>query len=318
MPVRFILDCDTGSDDAIAIFAATAHPGLDLVAVTTVDGNVTLEQTTENTLRVLDHVGARIPVYAGAARPFVRPDLPIPRAVLNKGNAFQKSYLDLPAAVSTVGEGSAVTFLIDTYMDDANADVALVAVGPLTNIALALAVEPRLAARIPRLVIMGGAHGNGNVTASAEFNFWADPEAAEAVLSAGIRDVVVVSLDATHSAPLTNVDCDGLDTVGTPAATAAAMLIRHRLRHDQAAVESIDDVASPVHDPVCVALLVRPDIATESVRAFASVETMGARTLGELIVDTRSWCPEPPNATVVLRASTDVYREFLREAFTRG
>ena len=314
MPVRFILDCDTGSDDAIAIFAATGHPELDLVAVTTVNGNVGLDDTTENTLRVLDHAGATIPVYAGAARPFVRPDLPIPRAVLNEGSAFQKTRLDFPAAVSAVEPGTAAWFLVDTYLDDANADVTLVAIGPLTNIALALEAEPRLAERIPRLVVMGGAHANGNVTAAAEFNLWADPEAADAVLSAGIRELVVVTLDATHSAPLTGRDCDELEAIGTPAATGAAKLIRHRLTHDRAAVRAS---SSPVHDPVCVAYLVRPDIAVESIRAFVTVETTGTRTIGELIVDTRPWCPEPPNATVVLRASVDVYREFLRTAFSR-
>jgi inosine-uridine nucleoside N-ribohydrolase len=197
--------------------------------------------------------------------------------------------------------------------------VALVATGPLTNVALALASEPRLAERIPRLVIMGGAaYMNGNVTAAAEFNFWVDPEAAEAVLTAGIRDVVIVPLDATHSAPLSHVDCDEFDRIGTPAAKGAAKLIRHRIEHDQAATEGEGEVSSPVHDPMCVAYLVRPDVITESVEAFVGVETMGSRTLGELLVDTRPWCPEPPNATVALRASVDVYRDFLRTAFHAG
>ncbi|MFE2060072.1 nucleoside hydrolase [Streptomyces sp. NPDC059446] len=315
MATRFILDCDTGSDDAVAIFAATAHPGLELVAVTTVNGNAAVEHTTENTLRVLDHAGARVPVHAGAARPLARPDFPVPRAVLNAGSAFQRAHLDFPAAVSVPERRSAVPFLVDAYMDDSYADVTLVATGPLTNVALALATEPRLAARIPRLVIMGGAHGNGNVTAAAEFNFWVDPEAASAVLGAGIRDVVIMSLDATHSAPLSRADCDAFDGIGTPAASGAAQLIRHRIEHDQAGVEGSGDVSSPVHDPMCVAFLVRPDVVTESVRAFVSVETTGSRTLGELLVDTRPWCPEPPNATVALRASAEVYRDFLRTAF---
>jgi inosine-uridine nucleoside N-ribohydrolase len=318
LSARFILDCDTGSDDAIAIFAATAHPELELVAITTVNGNVALDHVTENTLRVLDHVGARVPVYVGAARPFMRPDFPIPRAILNEGSDFQKAHLDFPASVSTVGAGNAVSFLIDAYLDDSNADVTLVATGPLTNVALALATEPRLAERIPRLVIMGGAQANGNVTAAAEFNIWVGPEAAEAVLSAGIRDVVIVPLDATHSAPLSNLDCDEFEKIGTPAAMGTARLIRHRLEHDQAAMDGRDAVSSPVHDPMCVAYLVRPDIFTKSVQAFVGVETTGSRTLGELVVDTRPWCPEPPNATVALRASPDVYRDFLRTAFLAG
>ncbi|WP_030160470.1 nucleoside hydrolase [Glycomyces sp. NRRL B-16210] len=317
MPVRFVLDCDTGSDDAIAIFAATAHPDLELVAVTTVNGNVALEHVTDNTLRVLDHVGASVPVHAGAARPFMRPDFPVPRAVLNGDSDFQKDSLDFPAAVSAAETQSAVSFLIEAYMDEAFADVTLVATGPLTNIALALATEPRLAARIPRLVVMGGAHANGNVTAAAEFNFWVDPEAAEAVLGAGLREVVIVPLDATHSAPLTAADCDEYEKIGTPAAQGAAKLIRHRLAHDQAASGQAA-VSTPVHDPMCVAYLARPDLFTEAVEAFVSVETTGSRTLGELLVDTRPWCPQPPNAAVALRASGEVYREFLRTAFLAG
>jgi inosine-uridine nucleoside N-ribohydrolase len=311
MPTRFILDCDTGSDDAIAIFAAVSHPELELVAITTVNGNVALEHTTDNTLRVLDHVGARVPVYAGAARPFVRPDFPIPRTILNEGSEFQSEQLDFAAPVSTVAKPNAVSFLVDTYLDDANADVTLVAVGPLTNVALALATEPRLAERIPRLVIMGGAaRVNGNVSAAAEFNIWVDPESAEAVFSAGIREVVVVPLDATHSAPLSDSDCDAFDRIGTAAATGTAKLIRHRIEHDRAAQGAV-----PVHDPICVGYLVRPDIVTESVEAYVSVETAGSRTLGELLVDTRPWRREPSNATVALRASVEVYRDFLRAAF---
>ena len=315
MPVRFILDCDTGSDDAIAIFAAVAHPELELIAVTTVNGNVALEHVTDNTLRVLDHVGASIPVHPGAARPLARPDFPIPRAILNKGSAFQAARLGFPDPVSTAEEQSAVDFLIEAYTDDANADVTLVATGPLTNIALALAAEPRLAERIPRLVIMGGAHENGNVTAAAEFNFWVDPEAAEAVLSAGIREVVIVPLDATHSAPLSSQDCEEWEAIGTPAATGSAQLLRFRIEHDRAAAAGAATAASPAHDPMCVAYLVRPDLFTKRVKAFVSVETTGGRTLGELLVDTRPWCPQDPNATVALRASGEVYRDFLRTAF---
>lgn len=315
MTTRLILDCDTGSDDAIAIFAATAHSELELFAVTTVNGNVAVENVTDNTLRALGHVGARVPVYAGADRPLSRPDLPIPRAVLNEGSDFQKASLDFPEHTASAENETAVDFLVETYMGDACADLALVATGPLTNVALALATEPRLADRIPRLVIMGGAHENGNVTAAAEFNFWSDPEAADAVLAAGIRDVVIVPLDATHSAPLSLSDCAAFESIGTPAATGAAKLIRHRIEHDRAAAQGRSEATAPVHDPMCVAYLARPDIFTESVRAFASVETTGARTLGELLVDTRPWCPDPPNVTVALRASAGVYRDFLRTAF---
>ncbi|MCD0446962.1 nucleoside hydrolase [Glycomyces sp. A-F 0318] len=312
-PTRFVLDCDTGSDDAIAILAAASHPGLEPVAITTVGGNVALADVTANTLSVLGLVGADVPVYSGADRPYLRPDLPIPRDVLNKDSAFQLSRLGFGEPVSTARAEHAVDFLTRFYGDAASADAALVATGPLTNVALALTAEPGLAERIPRLVLMGGAHANGNVTAAAEFNFWADPEAAQVVLTAGIREVVIVPLDATHSAPLSERDCEVFERIGTPAAAGVAMLLRHRLEHDRAAAGS-----APVHDPMCVAYLVRPDLFTEQVEASVSVETIGERTLGELLVDTRPWRSEPSNATVALRASTAVYRDFLRTAFAAG
>ncbi|PJJ70503.1 purine nucleosidase [Diaminobutyricimonas aerilata] len=315
MTTRLILDCDTGTDDAVAIMAAAGHPELDLVAVTTVNGNVPLENTTDNTLRVLDHVGADVPVYPGAARPLIRPDFPIPREVLNADSPeFQVLQLDLPEATSTAQQTGAVQFLIDTYLGDEGADIVLVATGPLTNLALALGAEPRLAARIPRLVIMGGGHRMGNVTPTAEFNFWVDPEAAEAVLTAGIRDVTIVPLDATHAAELTLADCDRFDAIGTPAALASSAFVRHRidtaLRGDAEAAAS-----TAVHDAVCVAYLVDPEVVTRSGVHPVNVETTGTRTLGEMIVDTRQWTTEPTTARVAFDADAARFADVLADAF---
>jgi inosine-uridine nucleoside N-ribohydrolase len=316
MPTRLIIDCDTGSDDAVAIMAAALHPELDLIAVTTVNGNVPLENTTDNSLRVLDHIGSEVPVFAGAPRPLVRPDFPIPRAVLNARNPeFQKLSLDFPDARSSVRPGNAVQFLIDTYLDDSNLDVVLVAVGPLTNVALALAAEPSLAARIPKLVIMGGSIGWGNVTAAAEFNFWVDPEAAEAVLSAGIREVVILPLDATHDAPLSLADCDRLDAIGTPAATGTSMLVRHRIGHYPDAPDA-EKLTAPVHDALCVAYLVHPEVLTEVGEYAVHVETQGERTLGAMLADDRGWSTDIRNACVARRADEHVFMRFLTDAFS--
>lgn len=316
MTIRLIIDCDTGSDDAVAIMAAASHPELELIGVTTVNGNVPLENTTENSLRVLDHISSTVPVYAGAPRPIVRADFPVPRHVLNAGNPeFQKLYLDFPPSVTPVQQTTAVQFLIDTYMDDAHLDVVLVAVGPLTNVALALAAQPELAARIPQLVIMGGAIGWGNVTPAAEFNFWVDPEAAEAVLSAGIRNVVIFPLDATHDAPISLADCDRFDEIGTPAALGTSKLIRHRIGHYPDAPDAAK-LTAPVHDAMCVAYLVHPEVTTQWVEHPVHIETRGERTLGAMIVDNRPWSNEAPNARVAKRANAQVFVQFLADAFT--
>ncbi|WP_431277720.1 nucleoside hydrolase [Leifsonia poae] len=315
MATRLILDCDTGTDDAVAIMAAAGHPLLELAAVTTVNGNVPLENTTDNTLRVLDHIGSSVPVYAGCSRPLMREDFPIPRDVLNADHPeFQVKHLDLPLAVSAARSRDAVSFLIDTYLAQDAHDIVLVATGPLTNVAAALAAEPQLAARIPRLVIMGGAVAGGNVTASAEFNFWVDPEAAAAVLSAGIRDVTIVPLDATHSAPLTLADCATFDAIGTPAALAASAFVRHRIL---TALQAGEDSAA-VHDALCVAYLVDPEVITASVLRAVGVETTGTLTLGELVVDERPWSVEPANARVALRGDSRRFAGVLAEAFAGG
>ncbi|MHA7984848.1 nucleoside hydrolase [Rathayibacter sp. CAU 1779] len=316
MPTRLIMDCDTGTDDAIAIMAAIGHPELELLAITTVNGNVALPNVTENTLRVLDHLGSSISVYEGAERPLVRDDLPIPRDVLNADNPEFQAPLALPTARSHAQATPAVEFFVDFYRDDANADVTLVATGPLTNVAAALRRDPALSERIPRLVLMGGAVSGGNVTAVAEFNIWVDADAAQEVLTAGIRDVVVMPLDATHSAPLTVADCDALAALGTPGGQAAAAFIRHRIETDGdgTAGDAETGPDAPVHDPLCVAYLVDPLVLTESGRYPVTVETTGEHTLGELIVDRRPWSPGGPSATVALRADHDRYIGFLRDA----
>ena len=316
MTTKLIIDCDTGSDDAVAIMAAALHPALDLIAVTTVNGNVPLENTTDNTLRVLDAIGSTIPVHPGCARPLVRPDFPIPRDVLNAGREeFQKRRLDLPDPVSAASQQGAVDVLIEHYLGPDGPHTTLVAVGPLTNVAAALAAEPRLAARIPRLVIMGGARGWGNVTATAEFNFWVDPEAAAAVLSAGIADVLIVPLDATHDAAISRDHCARFDEIGTPGAQATASLVRERI-DTYPGTEHTPLDAAPVHDALCIAALLRPEVLTQVVSAAVTVETGGLHSTGALVIDERTWSPSPHNARVALRADADMFAEILAEAFT--
>lgn len=309
------IDCDTGSDDAVAIMAAALHPALELVAVSTVNGNVPLENTTDNTLRVLDAIGSAVPVHPGCDRPLIRTDFPIPRDVLNAGREeFQKRTLDLPAPTSRASEQRAVDALIEHYRGVDGPATVLIAVGPLTNLAAALAAAPDLVARIPRLVIMGGARGWGNVTATAEFNFWVDPEAAAAVLSAGLADVLIVPLDATHDASLSKDHCLALDALSTPGATATAALVRQRIDTYPGAEHGTLS-AAPVHDALCVAALVQPEVLTLVVDCAAAVETGGHHSVGALVVDERPWSTSPHRARVALRADADRFAAVLIEAF---
>ena len=177
---KLILDVDTGTDDAVAIMCAALHPDLDLVACTTVNGNVEVQYCTNNTLRALEFIGrGDVPVYEGLDRPLARADFPVPRAE-KFDNGVHGRELPIPDTSLRKQDGNAVDFLIDIYKN-ATDEIVLMPVGPLSNIAAALAVYPKLVDRVPEVIIMGGAHHKGNITPSAEFNIWADPEAAAKV-----------------------------------------------------------------------------------------------------------------------------------------
>ncbi|MCR1781731.1 nucleoside hydrolase [Nocardioides carbamazepini] len=268
-----VLDCDTGTDDAVAILLAALHPRLDLLGVTTVWGNHDVRHTTDNTLRVLDLVDrGGVGVHPGRNEP-VRPRLePLP-----SGRADLPPTLDLPAPTAAAG-GDAVEWLVAT-LRAATEPVALVATGPLTNLAAALAADRSITGSVGRLVVLGGTHREAGVTPYAERNVWCDPEAAADVLTARFRDVLLVTMDATFSAPLTTVDVARLRALGTPAGAAAASFVAARIdwyRRD-AAMAALG--GAPLHDPLAVAALVDPDLLT-TLRAGVRVERSDPATYG--------------------------------------
>jgi len=198
MAQKVILDVDTGCDDAVAMLMAGHHPALELVAVLPVHGNVHLVVTQENTLKMLsagklEHV----PVYVGANAPLIGPII--------AGDGDQIIRLPFPESHIQPQDKHAVKFLIDYYMSGEGADTIYMPIGPLTNLALALRIEPKLAERIPKIVTMGGAYIEGNTTPSAEFNILADPEAAHIVYSAGIP-ITMIGLEVTDKAEIRKED----------------------------------------------------------------------------------------------------------------
>lgn len=248
-PRPVILDCDTGTDDAVAIMLAALHPGLDLLGVTTVFGNLPVANTTDNTLRVLEYVGrGDVGVYSGAAGPVAPRPVPLDDRVLPPA-------LPLPPPTGAARPQSAAEWIVETVSSMAE-PVSLVATGPFSNLAAALAVEPAIAERLGTVVLMGGSDRAPSVTPLAERNVWNDPVAAERVLAAGL-DVVLVTLDATTSAPLSAADSDTLESLGTPAGAASAAFLRERI--GQYAGASAPGTA-PVHDPFTVAWLLEPAV----------------------------------------------------------
>jgi inosine-uridine nucleoside N-ribohydrolase len=271
MATPMLLDCDPGHDDAIALLLALASPEVELLGVTSVAGNQTLEKTTANAIRVLDFVGREdVPVAAGAERPLVRerhvaayvhgetgldgPDLPPPQRQ------------QLPA--------HAVEFLAQQIRARDGA-VTLVATGPLTNIALLLAVHPDT--RPERIVLMGGAIGEGNVTPAAEFNIWADPEAAARVFASGI-DITMVGLDVTHKALFTKRHEERLE--GKTGEMVRALLGFYGEFHRR----HYGWDGSPIHDAVAVAGVARPELV-QTVDRGVRVDTGGELSRGRTYVD---------------------------------
>lgn len=289
-----IIDCDTGTDDAVAILVAALHPDLELVGVTTVWGNHDVAHTTDNSLRVLDLIG--------------RGDIGVHPGVDGAGRTDLPATLDLPAPTSLAGV-PAVEWLVET-LRAATTPITLVPTGPLSNIAAALEADPRIVEAVDRLVVLGGSHREAGVTPYAERNVWCDPRAAHATLTAGFRDVLLVTMDATFSAPLTGADADRLRAVGTVAATTAASFVDARIdwyRRDPA-MASLG--AAPLHDPLAVACLVDP--AVVAVRnASVTVERTDPTTYGATRFSFAGERSDGAPVQVALSADHDRFLAFL-------
>lgn len=307
MPDRipFILDCDPGHDDALAIVVGLARPELELLAVTTVAGNAGLAETTRNALRVLTLVGRPdVPVAVGAAGPLIRP-LHVAEDV---HGASGLEGADLPEPAFEVGPEGAIE-LMRRVLTEAPAPVHLAAVGPLTNVALLVRTYPDVVSRIASIRVMGGAITEGNTTASAEFNIWQDPEAARIVLDCG-RPITLLTLDVTHQALFRESDVARLEALGTRVARVFADLLRYFARF-HATRYGWD--GSPIHDAVAVAHLAMPDLV-RTVPYRVDVETASELTRGRTVVDLYAQTGRPPNADVGRAIDRDRFIEVLIDA----
>lgn len=310
---KIIMDVDTGSDDAIALLAAVSSPQLELLAVTTVAGNKRLENTTDNTLRVLQLAGAQTPVYAGCREPLVCKLLPGRRGGYDgmtgvKGDVdeagkkieYHSDELPLPKAALQPQPRHAVFYLVDTLLHAAE-PITLVVTGPMTNIAMALRIEPGIARNIEQLVFMGGGFKEFNSTAAAEFNIWCDPEAAQIVLTSGVP-LVMVPLDATHQANFTLEDAAELRAFGTPATCFAADVIESRVTAYNAYQPQRLADSAPLHDALALAWLIDPQVLRDVRAMRVDVDISGGFADGQTICDTRAYPDRPVNVRVALGA----------------
>jgi inosine-uridine nucleoside N-ribohydrolase len=300
VPTPIVLDCDPGHDDAIALLLALASPEVELVGVTTTYGNQTLEKTTANALRVLELAGrADVPVAAGADRPLIR-DLVVAAHV--HGESGLDGPVLPPPEKSPVAE-DAVAFLARAARE--RGPLTLVPTGPLTNVARFL--DTHGTKGIERVVLMGGSIAEGNMTPAAEFNVWADPEAAQRVLSSEL-DVTMVGLDVTHKALLGRAEEERLRATGRIGTFVAELNVFFSEYHRR----TYGWEGAPIHDAVALAHVVRPSLLETRFRNV-EVELESELNRGRTVVDLWNRTDRPPNVHVAVDLDVEAFFDLLVE-----
>mgnify|MGYP000944886761 CR=1 FL=1 len=323
--VKVILDVDTGSDDAVAIIAALLSPELEIMGIATVNGNRCVEYTTENTLRIVELLKSSVPVYKGCQFPVCstllgrRPDIPKREDTLQ--NEVHSKFLDMcPPAESKEEDLNAVSWYVKTLMSMEDHSVTLISLGPMTNIANAIAIEPRIVPKIKEIICMAGGFKINNRTAAAEYNVWIDPESYEIVLNANIAKITIVPLDATHDAYLTAEDAAEFRTMNTPVSNVVAELVERRIK-GYADLQSIGvENAAPIHDPLCVLALLEPAILTEVIPAHCAVDIGDGAAYGQTVFNIKNGRVEvqEPNCYVALSADSEKFRHMMHRILERS
>ena len=311
-PIPLIIDSDPGLDDALAIGLAVARPEIDLLAVTSVGGNADVRHCTENALRLLHAFGrSDIPVAEGAAGPLTG-EVVRATAIHGEGGIGRTVLPKSPAAARPEG----AVALIARILRDSTETVAIAPIGPLTNIAILIRLHPGLVERISHLSIMGGSIGEGNTTISAEFNIYADPEAADIVFRAGIP-ITMMGLDVTHQATLDAAAAGRLRATGTGSGAVAAELVDF-------AIERVGQwyggTTTAIHDAVAVAHLAIPDlvsVAGYNVRVDTTDGPARGRTVCEGLARRMERYGLQPNAEVGIRIDSKRFEDLLVDAFGR-
>ncbi|MFF2495340.1 nucleoside hydrolase [Agromyces sp. NPDC058064] len=296
MTLPVIIDCDPGHDDVFALWLAAGHPALDLRAVTTVGGNVALEHTSRNARVALTVAGVTgVPVAAGAAAPLER-ELETAEWIHGENGLGGP---ELPEPTVPLDPRGATELIADTLLA-AEVPVAIIATGPLTNVAILLRDRPEVSSRIDRIVWMGGSTERGNATPYAEFNAWVDPHALDLVVRSGV-DFTMVGLNVTHRALVTQGVRDRLAAIGSRTAAFGEELLEFFCRTND---EVFGMPEGPLHDPVAVAVLVAPDIVTLR-RTRLDIELAGTETLGATSVDFDGMLRREPNAHVAVELDVE-------------
>ncbi|WP_299748843.1 nucleoside hydrolase [uncultured Tateyamaria sp.] len=310
-PRKIIIDTDPGQDDAVAILLALASPeDVDVLGITAVAGNVPLELTAKNARIICELAGKTdVPVFAGC-------DRPLGRDLVTAEHVHGKTGLDgpsLPDPQMPLQEQHAVDFIIETVRAHDTGTITLCPLGPLTNVATAFQRAPDIVEKVQQIVLMGGAYFEvGNITPTAEFNIYVDPEAADIVFKSGV-DIVVMPLDVTHKALVTKPRNDAFRALGTPVGVAVAEMTDFFERFDK---EKYGSAGAPLHDPCVTAYLIRPDLFTGR-HVNVEVETSSDLTMGMTVADWWRVTGRPANAMFMGDIDADGFFGLLTERLAR-
>jgi len=299
---KIIIDCDPGHDDMMAIMLAYASDAVELLGITTVAGNQTGEKTFLNALKVLTLLKAEnLPVARGFDRPLTRELIVAPR--IHGVSGLDGANLPEPE-INGIAE-HAVDFIIRTLMQAAE-PIILIPTGPLTNIGVALLKEPRIKKNIERIVLMGGAVYDSNITPAAEFNIYVDPEAATIVFESGLP-ITMVGLDVTNKAMLSFKDIEEIEKLAGPVSRVVAPLLRFFARTNS---DIFNFQGAPLHDALAVAEVIRPGIVKTS-HLHVAVETAGRFTSGRTVTDVYGITNLEPNVDVALEVDVPRFKKMM-------
>jgi purine nucleosidase len=311
MKRKIIIDTDPGQDDAVAILLALASPEeLDVLGIVAVAGNVPLAHTERNARRIVELAGRMdVPVHAGCVRPLVR-------KLVTAEHVHGETGLDgfpIPEPKTPLAKKHGVDFIVDTLLASQPGEITLCTLGPLTDVAMALVKAPQIAGHVREIVMMGGAYFEvGNITPTAEFNIYVDPEAADVVMRSGIP-IVMAPLDLTHTVLSLRARIDAIAAIGNRAGAAVAGLLSFSERFD---LTKYGSLGAPLHDPCVIAYLLKPGLFRGRL-INVSIETGSALTLGMTVADWWQITDRPRNVHYLREADADGFYALLTERLAR-
>ncbi|MBQ9037791.1 MAG: nucleoside hydrolase [Erysipelotrichaceae bacterium] len=300
---KIILDCDPGHDDAVAIMMAAKHPSIELLGITVVSGNQTLQKTVTNALHICQHLDLDVPVYAGSPTPLVKD--PIYAEFIHG-----KSGLDGPVfepLTKKVEPMHAVSFIIRTLMRS-EGDITMVTTGPMTNLALAMRLEPRIVKKIKQVVLMGGSAANGNITPAAEFNIFVDADAAQIVFKSGLP-IVMCGLDVTRKVRCYQEIIDRMDKLGNKASTLFKEMMEF---YNETQLASFGWVGGPLHDPLTIAYLIDNSVI-ETNYCNVSVDNKSDVSYGRTNCDLINFMKKEPNVYVATDVNVELFWDIIEQ-----